>query len=404
MTRLISQIEPYLQAHEEDMIALLEKLVCLESPSAEPAAQQPVLTGLADAFHQLDYETLLLPGKTRSGGHLYARPHKKPGAEAQLLLGHCDTVWPVGTLQRMPFVREDNVIRGPGVFDMKGGLVQGIFALKALHDLGLQPAVTPVFFINSDEEIGSPESSPHIRRLAKRVCRAFVLEPALGLAGQLKTARKGGGRFIVHIEGRSAHAGLNPDEGASAILELSHVIQALHALNDFDRGITVNVGHIEGGIQPNVVAPASKAQADVRVATLADARDIEKTIHDIRAITPGTAVHIEGAIKRLPMEPTARNQQLWLAARDAGDALGLVLESCRAGGASDGNTTSQYTATLDGLGAVGDGAHAVHEFLYIDKLLERTGLLAALLMLPADLAQQPAQHTAHLVPTGEARS
>ncbi len=385
-TVLHEKLEPYLQAHQQDMISLLRELVHLESPSNQPGTQKAVLDRLGEALAAAGYDTMYLPGGVGGGGHLYSRPLTKTGSAAQLLVGHCDTVWPLGTLTTMPFEVQNNLIRGPGVFDMKGGLVQGIFALRALHELDLKPALNPVFFINSDEEIGSPDSSRHIQRLARCVRRAFVLEPALGLSGSLKTARKGGGRFSIHIKGRSAHAGLNPDEGASAILELSHVIQSLHALNDHERGITVNVGQIEGGIQPNVIAPASKAQADVRVTTQADALRIEKAIHSLKATTPGTELHIEGRIKRPPMETSERNQQLWLAAQETGASIGLTLESGLAGGASDGNTTSLYTATLDGLGAVGDGAHAAHEYLYFDKMIERTRLLAHLLMLPADFS------------------
>jgi glutamate carboxypeptidase len=300
----------------------------------------------------------------------------------QLLVGHSDTVWPLGTLSEMPFEVEDNVVRGPGVFDMKGGLVQMIFALSALRDARVDPAVVPIVFVNSDEEQGSPTSQRPLRRLARCAHRAFVLEPALGLDGKLKTTRKGGGRFTVRITGKSAHAGLDPDSGSSAIRELSHVVQRLHALNDPDAGVSVNVGTIDGGTRPNVVAGAGHAEVDVRVATHEQAREIERKIRALTATTAGTSLAVEGDFGRPPMEPTPASRRLWAQARRAGELLGLDLAEGRSGGVSDGNVTSQHTPTLDGLGPVGDGAHARHEFCYLDKMVERSALLALLLAQP----------------------
>jgi glutamate carboxypeptidase len=212
--------------------------------------------------------------------------------------------------------------------------------------------------------------------------RAYVLEPSLGAQGQLKTARKGVGRFTVRVKGKAAHAGLDPAAGASAILELSHVIQALFAMNDAERGITVNVGTIDGGLSPNVVAPLSSATVDVRVLTEADARRIEAQIKGLAPATPGVTLEIEGGIGRPPMERTPRNRVLWEIARDRARLLGMELTEGVAGGGSDGNTTSLYTATLDGLGAVGDGAHAAHEFVYLKSIAERAALLTMLMLAP----------------------
>jgi glutamate carboxypeptidase len=266
---------------------------------------------------------------------------------------------------------------------MKGGLAQIILALMAIRDLGLDTPVLPIVFVNADEEIGSRSSTRYIRLLAQHCDRALVLEPALGARGDIKTARKGIGRFTITVYGKAAHAGLDPESGASAILELSHVIQKLFALNDVERGTTVNVGTIDGGIQPNVIAPHSTAVVDVRVPTVAAGNEIEYIIHSLQPTTPDVRLHIEGGIGRPSMEPTPRNQKLWDSAKLAGEALGLELHQARAGGGSDGNTTSLYTATIDGLGPVGDGAHAVHEHLLIDKTLERTALLILLLTAPA---------------------
>jgi glutamate carboxypeptidase len=212
--------------------------------------------------------------------------------------------------------------------------------------------------------------------------RVFVLEPSLGAAGRLKTARKGIARFTVTVRGEAAHAGLDPGAGASAILELSHVIQTLFALNDFDRGITVNVGTIDGGLRPNVVAPESQAVVDVRVKTKADGDRVEQAILGLEPAIEGTSLVIEGGFGRPAMERTPQNRQLWRLAQTLGDELGLQLEEGLAGGGSDGNFTSLYTATLDGLGAVGDGAHARHEHLRLGRTIEHAALLTLLLMAP----------------------
>lgn len=291
---------------------------------------------------------------------------------------------------------------------MKGGLAQLVFALRALDALNLEPTVTPVIFLNSDEEIGSPESAHRIRLLARRAARSLVLEPALGPAGRLKTARRGVGRFDVRVKGKSAHSGLAPEEGASAIQELSHVIQALHGLSDPERGITVNVGQIQGGTRPNVVASEATATVDVRVETREDGRWVEERVKDLEeapASTPGTSVEIQGAVDRPPMERTARNQRLWKGAREVGRALDLELEEGTSGGASDANITTEYTATLDGLGPVGDGAHAEHEYVEVAGLPERAALLAGVLLLPASLSEEGAgaAETHHGVDSGRER-
>lgn len=380
-------IRAYLADAEDDMLELLETLVRMESPSNEPAAQAAPLKLLQQTLHNLGYRTIRIPGRS-SGGHLYAGPAPAPRAQRQqarhwqLLLGHCDTVWPVGTLETMPLCRDGNVLRGPGIYDMKAGLVEVVFALKALRDLQAQPSVVPVVFINSDEEVGSRESTRYVRALARGSDRALVLEPSLGPSGKLKTVRKGVGRFNITVRGKAAHAGLDPTAGASAILELSHVIQKLFALNDPERHASVNVGVIEGGVRANVIAPESAAIVDVRVADHRDAERIEQAIRNLKAETPGVTVTVEGGIGRPPLEPTPANRQLWRVAVDLGRELDVALDEAVAGGASDGNTTSQYTATLDGLGAVGDGAHADNEHIQIDKLTERCALLAMLLLVP----------------------
>ena len=377
--RVLGQV----QALEPVFTGLLKDLVESESPSAHPAAHERVRQTLAAALDSVGYRVREV---APAGGprHLYARPQvRRRGRPLQLVVGHFDTVWPVGTLAERPFTVDGNVVSGPGAFDMKGGLAMLVVALRALNQLGLEPQLDLVIFVNADEEIGSRSSTRHIERLARRAARAFVLEPALGETGALKTRRKGIGRFTITVHGKAAHAGLDPGAGASAILELSHVIQKLFALNDPARGITVNVGTVDGGIQPNVIAPHSKAIVDVRVPTVADGEAIERRIQALEPETPGVRLRIEGGIGRPSLEATPQNRRVWQLAQRTGRSLGLELEEAEAGGGSDGNTTSRFTATLDGLGPVGHGAHAPHEFLYLDRTLERAALLAMLLLAPA---------------------
>ncbi|MBW3534993.1 MAG: M20/M25/M40 family metallo-hydrolase [Gemmatimonadetes bacterium] len=365
------------------MLAFLVDLASLESPTDDPARQRPVQDMLAAAFEELGGRVRRLPGRD-TGGHLFIRFPGDHGSAPQLLVGHTDTVWPVGTLREMPVRVEDGVVHGPGVFDMKAGLTQMVFALRALRELGLRPPVPPVVLVNSDEELGSFESRRWVARLARVACRAFVLEPALGPDGRLKTRRKGVGRYEITVRGKAAHAGLDPDAGASAVLGMAHVIQALHALSDRGRGISVNVGVVEGGTRPNVVAAEAVARVDVRVTSRADGDRLDRLLRDLSSPVEGTRVEVEGGMEIPPLEATPRNRRLWEAAREAGSGLGLALEEAAAGGASDGNTTSLHTATLDGLGAPGDGAHARHEHVHVDGLVERCALLARLLLLPRE--------------------
>lgn len=382
MSDAAATILRYLERETDSMVDLLSRLVEIESPSDVRESQRPILDLLEHSLSEIGYRTTRLPVR-RYGGHLYARP---PGAGPhamrrwQLLLGHCDTVWPIGTLARMPLKRDGDVLKGPGVYDMKAGLVEIVFALRALDALDLKPSVEPLVFINSDEEVGSRESTRYIRALARGADRALVMEPSLGLGGKLKTARKGVGRFTINVQGKAAHSGLDPTGGASAILELSHVIQKLFALNDPEHGASVNVGVVDGGVRPNVVAPESRAIVDVRVANHEDGERIDHAIHSLEAVTPGVTLSIEGAIGRPPLEPTPANRQLWRMASSVARDLHISLEEAMAGGGSDGNTTSLYTATLDGLGPVGDGAHADHEHIRVSQLPERCALLTMLLL------------------------
>lgn len=382
MTGLGERILAAAQDERDDMLSFLVALASMESPSDLPEAQIPIQAFLTEALEELGFEVEKTAGE-KTGGYLLASPRDRDVSRpSQLLLGHCDTVWKLGTVDTMPVVMEGGRLRGPGVFDMKAGLAQMIFALRILRTLGEEPEVTPVILINSDEEIGSPESGPAIRQAAQGAIRAYIPEPGMGLEGKLKTVRKGWGRYTLKVTGKAAHAGLDPTGGASAILELSHLILALHAMTDLDRGLTVNVGVISGGTRSNVIAPEATAEVDVRVLSVDDGSEIEERIRGLNTTTRGTSLEVEGGLHVPPLEPTPRNRALWEKAVGAARELGMELEEAVAGGGSDGNTTSQFTATLDGLGAVGDGAHAAHEFLLVDKQVERCALLARLLLLP----------------------
>jgi len=373
------RILQHLSHQRHEMVALLADLVAAESPSDAPETQAGPIGILYEQFDRLGYRVRHTPGE-RTGGTLVARHPAADGRPQQLLLGHCDTVWPVGALADMPLVVENDVLRGPGSYDMKAGLVQGLFALRALQELGLEPAMAPVFLVNTDEEIGSFESRPAIEALARESARALILEPSAGPDGALKTGRKGVGGFEVVVRGRASHAGLEPEKGVSAILGMAEVVQKLAALNDYPRGVSVNVGVIGGGLRSNVVAPECRAEVDVRALTAADAERLAAAIRELSLSLPGATLEISGGFERGPLEPTPRNSALWELAREAGAELDLNLTAVTVGGASDGNLTSAFTATLDGLGPVGDGAHARHEHVIISKMVERAALLAALLL------------------------
>ena len=282
------------------MIALLTALVSAESPSSLPETQTKPQAILTEQFEQLGYQVTYTPGD-QTGGYLLAEAPRAETGGRQLLLGHCDTVWPLGTLEKMPLVVANGVLSGPGTYDMKAGLVQGIFALRALRDLGLTPTLAPVFLINSDEEIGSFESRDMIETQAKLAARALILEPASGPTGKLKTARKGVGGFEIVVRGKAAHAGLEPEKGVSAILGMAQIIPELFELSDLSRGRTVNVGVIRGGTQSNVIAAECRVDVDVRITSMEDAVEVESQIRALSPTLPGTTIEITGGFDRPPL-------------------------------------------------------------------------------------------------------
>jgi glutamate carboxypeptidase len=375
-------LRSYMTQHRQEMTDFLANLVRLESPTVTPSTQEAVFKMLAQTLRKIGYKTQLIPGKI-SGGQLYARPlNRRRKQLCQLLLGHSDTVWPVGTLKEMPLEVDSRTMKGPGVYDMKAGLTQIVFALTALHELNVRTPLTPVVFVSSDEEWGSQDSLRKIRLLARRVNRVLVPEPSSGPEGKLKTARKGVAMFTIIIKGRAVHAGLEPDSGVSTVEELPHLIQELTELNEGGSGVTVNIGMVQAGSRPNIVPDRCELTLDVRFPSQQDASRVEAAIRNLRTVQEGASIRVEGGTERPPLERTPRNRILWQMARAMAAELDIELEEDHTGGGSDGNLTSPFTATLDGLGGVGGGAHARHEYVCLDKLLERTALLALLLTAP----------------------
>lgn len=383
LEQLAAWVSERIARRREEQVDFLYRLVRIESPSHEPSTQAPVFDRIEEALAPSGLAVGRLAGRT-SGGQLLARSRRRPRAGYQLLLGHVDTVWPVGTLAKMPLREEGGRLYGPGVFDMKGGIAIAVSALLALADLeretGIAPAFSPVLFLNSDEELGSPDSARRIHLLSRRAARALVLEPAFGPEGQAKTERKGVARYGLRFLGRSAHAGLHPEHGASAIRELGRAIERLSQLSDLARGTTVNVGVVSGGTRGNVVPAEAFAEVDVRFATEVAGVEVERAIRTFEPTVPGVRIEVEGEVERLPLERTARNRALYERAEECAAALGQTLGQASVGGGSDGSLASLHTATLDGLGAVGGGAHAEDEHLLLDRLSGRAALVALLLL------------------------
>jgi len=306
-------------------------------------------------------------------------PGDRPDERQILLLGHVDTVWPVGTLEKRPFRVEGDTAYGPGCYDMKSGLVVALWALRALGALGRRLRRPVTLLVNTDEETGSNTSRAAIEEEAKRSAAALVLEPALP-DGAVKTWRKGVGHFRVEVRGRAAHAGAEPEKGVSAVGEMAHQVLRLHDLTDLETGTTVNVGVIGGGSRSNVVAEAAWAEVDVRVMSREEAGRIEKIIRGLEPVLSGARLTVTGGIERLPMERSEGALILYEKARRVAADLGFDLKETGTGGASDGNFTSALgIPTLDGLGAAGDGAHAEHEQVDLKTLPLRASLLAGLI-------------------------
>lgn len=365
------------------MVRLLGQLARCESSSYDkPGVDRCVRILAAQWTRRLGRANVELLRQRECGDHLRVtwRPAGRKTTGQILVVGHTDTVYENGMLARMPFRVAGGRAFGPGVFDMKGGLVIALGAVDALRASGLSPSKRILFLWTSDEEIGSRSSRRIIEREARRSDAVLVLEPAAGPHGRLKTARKGVGDYVLRVTGKAAHAGLNPGAGVNAIHELALQIARVAGFNDPKRGTTVNVDIVSGGARSNVIAEQARAVVDIRCVRKSDARRLAARFRALRPILRGAKLQVSGGMDRPPMERTAAIVTLFRQAQRLGRAMGRELDETMVGGGSDGNFTAALgVPTLDGLGAVGNGAHSPGEFVAIRSLPERAALLAGLL-------------------------
>jgi glutamate carboxypeptidase len=375
MTRLYD-LQNFCRAHADWLIETIESLVRIESPSDDKAAVDRCGAELAARLRAIGGAVTPLPQADR-GDHLRAEFGR--GDHQILLLGHFDTVWPIGTLDRMPVVHTNGRLHGPGVFDMKAGIGLAMLATRALLETAAPVARRIVMLWTTDEEVGSATSRAVIEDEARKSDAVFVLEPSLP-GGAVKTARKGVGEYELHVHGIPAHAGIDPSKGASAIHELARQILRLEELHDLERGVSVTVGRVSGGTRTNVVAEDARAVIDVRATTGADAARLDAALRRLAPVDPRTTLTISGGIDRPPLERTEQVIRLYQKAHAVASELGQMLEEGSTGGGSDGNFTAAIgVSTLDGLGAVGDGAHALHEHVEVSLLPDRAALVAGLM-------------------------
>ncbi len=377
----------YFSERRDEIVSTIRELVEIESPSDNKAAVDRVAEAVAEKFSRLGGEVRFHRAKD-FGSHLQVNFGGK-SAKPVLLLGHYDTVYPLGTLATMPCRVERNKLTGPGVLDMKSGIALMLHSLAALQDWhggspGKEPGgglPRPVnVLLVSDEEVGSDSSRAITEALAKRAAAVLVLEPSYGSQGAVKTARKGVGEYLVKVTGKASHAGLDFQKGVNAILELARQIEKVSSFTDLKKGLTVNVGIVSGGSRTNVVPAEASAQVDVRIARIKDAAGIDKKMRSLRPFNRKCKIEITGGINRPPMERTAGVAALYAQAAAVARELGWKLGEAAVGGGSDGNFTAGLgIPTLDGLGGVGDGAHATHEHILISELPRRAALIAGLI-------------------------
>jgi glutamate carboxypeptidase len=364
---------------EPALLDFAQKLVRAESPSDDKAAVDGCVAMAAERA-KAQGGRVKIHRQKEFGNLLEARfgPKSKSGTAGRtMLLGHLDTVWPVGTLKTMACRVAEGRLWGPGTLDMKAGVAMAFTAIEILTEAGgLNREI--VLLLNGDEEVGSPASRPTTEKLAAECGRVYVLEPAQGLA--YKTARKGTGNWRIDVTGVAAHAGVDFEKGASAVLELARLIEKVSSWTDLKRGVTVSVGLTGGGSKSNVIPAEAWAEVDGRIARKADGARLERRFAGLKPVDKRCKLAISGGINRPPMERTRANARLYFEARALADELGFALPEASTGGASDGNFTSALRIpTLDGMGAVGEGAHARHESVIVEHLGPRTALLAGLL-------------------------
>jgi glutamate carboxypeptidase len=372
----LSSFLDYSLANHDWLLELVESLVAIESPSDDPVAVNRCGAELASRLEAMGGKVSHIPSAA-AGDHL--RAGFGSGSRQVLLLGHFDTVWPIGQLARMPLKREGGRLHGPGVFDMKAGIGLAMLATRALLERGALTDAQIVMLWTTDEEIGSKTSRALIETEAVKSDAVLVFEPSLP-GGALKTSRKGVGQFELIARGVSAHAGLDPGKGVSAIRELARQIVAIDELQDPANGVTLTAGLIAGGTRVNVVPAEARATIDARAITRADAERVQKAMRSLTPHLAGAQIEVTGGFDRPPLERTAAVVKLFEQAKAVAAGMGIVLEEGSAGGGSDGNFTAALgIPTLDGFGAIGDGAHAIHEHVVIDALVPRAATIAGLL-------------------------
>lgn len=371
LTRAVAKRRP-------EMLEMMAELVGIESPTEDRAAVNRCVALLEKWIRSAGGKSKRTPQRS-AGDLLMGRFGPTQGkAKPLMLLGHLDTVWPLGTLKKMPFRLRGGRAWGPGVLDMKAGVVMALTALRLLGEAKLARPV--IFLLNSDEETGSEYSRALTESLARKCASVFVLEPAQGRAGAYKTARKGVGHYRLQVHGIAAHSGVDFSQGHSAVLELGRQIERASAFTDAARGITVNAGVIGGGTRSNVVAAEAWAEFDVRIAKAVDGPRMDRRFHSLRAVDRQCTLEVAGGLNRPPMERTPGTVALFRRAATIAAGLGFQLQEAATGGGSDGNFTSALgIPTLDGMGAVGEGAHADKESILLDAIVPRTALLTAMI-------------------------
>lgn len=373
------QTEP---GRSEELLDELMGWVRIETPTTDPAAVNRLMDVAEAELAGAGAELTRIPGRDGFGDNLIARtpgPKGRGDAKPVLIAGHLDTVWSHGTLETMPARVDGAKAHGPGIYDMKAGSFLALHVVRAILRQKVKTPRPIVLLLTPDEEVGSPTSREWIEREAARAARVLIMEPA-GAGGACVTARKGVGRFVLRIEGRGAHAGGAFQEGASAVVELAHQIQAIHAMVDLDRGITLNAAPVWGGTRPNVIPPEAGCEIDLRVATAADGEEMERRVLGLTARTPRCRVVVEGGMNRPPFAETPEIAALYRQAHEIARAVGVDLPKQSRGGGSDGNFTAALgIPTLDGLGCPGAGAHVSGEHILWQDLAPRAALLAGLL-------------------------
>ncbi|HKS11271.1 MAG TPA: M20 family metallopeptidase [Pyrinomonadaceae bacterium] len=381
---LADQILERFRERQNDIESFIRALVEIESPSGDVEGSREIVAALSRAAESVSVVNAIEPVEVSNfGQHLVIRAFQEQSEAGQILIvGHTDTVHSRGSLAQRPWRGDGDRAFGPGVFDMKANCALVIEVLRTLSELNVKPRFGVTVVLTCDEEVGSASGWPLIERVAKAhdTRYAFVLEPPAS-GGRVKTGRKGTGIYAIKVEGKAAHAGLEPEKGASAILELARQTERLHAINLSGSGITLNVGVVRGGTRSNVVAEQAEGEIDVRFSTEAESREIERILSTLQPVDERTRVFVSGGINRPPLERTPAVVELFEKARTIASFVGFELGEAQVGGASDGNFVAALgIPVLDGLGINGDGAHAVHEHIEVDDIARRGALITGLLL------------------------